>query len=263
MQVELIELSEKRIRFLLKGVTPAFANAIRRASLSEVPTLAVDEINIYDNTSVLFDEQMALRLGLIPIQTEDLDLYVLRDDCECEGAGCPACQVTMMLSAEGPCTVHSGDIRYEDPGVKVAYENIPIVILGEGEKLVVEGMITLDSGSTHAKWQGGTRCGYKNLSEITIGECDGCGRCVEVCPRDVLEMDGGRVKVTDPMSCNLCKLCVKECDAEAIEVVPVADTFVMVIVTDGSISARDLVAGAAKDIGDRARLLGKKLGELA
>ena len=44
MKVELLELSEERIKFLLSGVTAAFANGIRRACMSEVPTLAIDEI---------------------------------------------------------------------------------------------------------------------------------------------------------------------------------------------------------------------------
>src|SRR3989344_3740746 len=47
----------------------ALANAIRR-SLSEVPTLAIDEVEIYKNDSALYDEIVANRLGLIPLKTE-------------------------------------------------------------------------------------------------------------------------------------------------------------------------------------------------
>jgi len=75
LKFELIELQEDQIRFLLSGVSAAFANGIRRACMSEVPTLAIDEISLYDNTSVLFDEQISLRLGLIPLQAGDLDVF--------------------------------------------------------------------------------------------------------------------------------------------------------------------------------------------
>ncbi|AET64182.1 DNA-directed RNA polymerase subunit D [Methanothrix harundinacea] len=266
MQVELIELVEGRARFLLRGVTPAFANAIRRACLAEVPSLAIDEISIYDNTSVLFDEQLSLRLGLVPIKADDLSLFRVPEECECGGAGCPACQVGMTLSAEGPCTVHSGDLRFSDPGVKVVFEKIPIAILGEGEKLMLEGIVTLNRGTVHAKWQAGTQCGYKNLPEITISDrCEGCGKCVEVCPRKVLVIGEGegKVRVHDPISCSLCKLCIGECDVGAINVSAVEDVFVMKIDTDGSMPAKDLVTGAAGEIRRRATSLSQQLSDLA
>lgn len=266
MQVELIELSEGRARFILRGVSPAFANAIRRACMAEVPSLAIDEISIYDNTSVLFDEQLSLRLGLVSIKADDLGLFSVPEECDCGGAGCPGCQVGMTLSAEGPCTVHSKDLRFGDAGVKVAFEKIPIAILGEGEKLMLEGTVTLNRGTVHTKWQAGTQCGYKNLPEIQIGEgCDGCEKCVEVCPRDVLVMGegGGKPLVTDPTSCSICKLCVGECEVGAIKVVPIEDVFVMKIDTDGSISAKDLVEGAAAEVKRRASSLSQQLSGLA
>ena len=102
LKFELIELREDRIRFLLSGVTAAFANGIRRACMSEVPVLAIDEISLYDNTSVLFDEQISLRLGEVPLQAEDLDVFSRPEECQCGGAGCPGCRVDFMLSAEGP-----------------------------------------------------------------------------------------------------------------------------------------------------------------
>jgi len=89
MNVEVVELDDRKAKFVLSGVTHAFANSLRRGMLAEIPTLAIDYVNIYDNTSVLFDEQLALRLGLIPLAT-DLDSYVLPSDCGCGGEGCPA-----------------------------------------------------------------------------------------------------------------------------------------------------------------------------
>jgi len=264
LKVELIELREDRIRFLLTGVTTAFANGIRRACMGEVPTLAIDEIRLYDNTSVLFDEQISLRLGLIPLTAEDLDVYSSPEDCICEGAGCPGCRVDFILTAEGPRVVYSQDVVFTDPGVKVAFEGIPIVVLGEGEKLVVEGYATKRTGSAHSKWQSGTTCGYKNLPKIEIGDCQKCGKCVKVCPRDVLALDeGDRVKVVNLLACSLCKLCIDECDYQAITVTPVPDSFVLTIEGDGSIKAKDLVAKAAEEIRHRAEMITEKIAELS
>lgn len=263
MKVELIELREDRIRFLLKGISPAFANGIRRACLSEVPTLAVDEISIYDNTSVLFDEQLSLRIGLVPLVAEDLDEYSSPEDCICEGAGCPGCRVDFMLTAEGPSTVYSRDMKFSDPTVRAAFDTIPLVVLGEGEKLVMEGYATKRTGSEHTKWQSGTQCGYKNLPRIEIGECNGCERCVEVCPREVLAMEDGRAVVKALLECSLCKLCEGECEVGAIRVTPVGEDFVISIESDGSLKAKDLVGKAAEEIRHRAQAIGDKLAELS
>ena len=70
-EVEFIEQEDRSARFLVRGVTPAFANGIRRAMIADVPTLAIDTIRVVENSSVMFDEQIALRLGLIPLTTPD------------------------------------------------------------------------------------------------------------------------------------------------------------------------------------------------
>lgn len=264
MNVELIELRDDRVRFLLSGVTPAFANAIRRSCIAEVPKLAIDEISIYENTSVLFDEQIALRLGLIPIRAEDLSVYSTPDECQCGGVGCPGCRIDFMITAEGPGTVYSRDIKFSDPAVRAAFDNIPLVVLGDGEKLVIEGFATLRTGKEHAKWQAGTLCGYKNLPSIEISGCNGCGRCVKVCPRGVLALDeNDTLKVNDITECSLCRLCVEECEQRAISVVPLEDAFIMSIESDGSINAGDLVRMAAEELKKKALLLQDTLASLS
>jgi DNA-directed RNA polymerase subunit D len=264
LKFELIELEEDRIRYLLSGVTAAFSNGIRRACMSEVPILALDEIRLYDNTSVLFDEQISLRLGEVPLLAEDLDVFSQPEECQCGGQGCPGCRVDFMLSAEGPGVVYSKDIQFTDPGVKAAFDRIPIVILGEGEKLVIEGYATKRVSKEHSKWQAGTLCGYKNLPSIEINDaCDGCGRCAEVCPRKVLVLEGGRAKATNILECSLCKLCVGACEVGAVKVLPVLDSFVVSIESSGSVPAKELVERAAQEIQKRAEDLDAKLAELS
>jgi DNA-directed RNA polymerase subunit D len=264
LKFDLLELREDRIRYLLSGVTAAFSNGIRRACMSEVPVLALDEISLYDNTSVLFDEQISLRIGEVPLIAEDLSVFSQPDECQCGGAGCPGCRVEFMLSKEGPGMVYSEDIQFTDPSVKAAFDKIPIVILGEGEKLVMEGFATKRVGKDHSKWQAGTLCGYKNEPSMEISAaCDGCGKCVEICPRNILVIDEGRAKATNILECSLCKLCVEACEAAAITLSPVMDSFVVSIESSGSVAAKDLVATAASEIEKRAVDLDAKLAELS
>jgi len=190
MEIQFASLDETATRFTLSGASPAFANAMRRAMISDVPTLAIEDVRIYDNTSALFDEMLAHRLGLIPIRT-DLDTYVARENCSCGGAGCPGCTVTFTLSAEGPRTVTSGDLIPQDVKTVPVSDNIPIVKLTKGQKLVLEARAVLGTGKDHAKWQATLVCGYKNHPAIAITDaCDACGMCVDECPRDILVIKG-------------------------------------------------------------------------
>lgn len=256
MNVDIIELSELKAKFVLSGVSPAFANALRRSMITEVPSLAIDDVNIYENTSVLFDEVIALRLGLMPLKT-DLNSYVLRSECKCED-GCPRCQVSLMLSAEGPKTVYSGDLQSSDPKVVPAETNIPIVKLKKDRKLVVEAIARLGKGKDHVKWQPAVACGYKNLPKIVISGCDGCGACVDVCPKGILELNE-TVVVKDEIKCSLCRLCEKACESGAIKINADPASFVFSVEADGSIPCIEMVLRAADETKKKAKMLTKSL----
>jgi DNA-directed RNA polymerase subunit D len=263
MDIDVLELSERKARFILSGVSISFANALRRSILAEVPVMAIDEINIYDNTSVLFDEQLALRMGLIPLKA-DTKNFSMREECTCEGKGCPTCQVSMTLSAEGPKVVYSGDIVSSDPGVYPADATIPIVELKEKHKVVLEAIARLGTYSKHAKWQAGIVSGYKNMPVLTFKECDLCGECVNVCPRDILKIDGNKVEITDKgiIECSLCKLCEEACEMNAISVDYDPESFVMTFETSGGITAAELAVEAAASIKTRAQKMGEILDTL-
>ena len=258
MEVDIIELSAKNAKFVLTDVKPAIANGLRRSMLAEVPTMAIDYVNIYDNTSVLFDEQIALRLGLIPITT-DLDSYVLPEECGCQGEGCTQCQLSFTLSAEGPKIVYSGDLLSSDPQVGAADKDIPIIELKERQKLVIEAVAKLGTGRKHTKWQAGVACGYKNMPVITIKEnCDSCGTCVDECPRGILIIENETLKVLDPLQCNLCKLCTA-CDIDAITVEEDDNSFIFQMESDRSYLAKELVILSADTIINSAKQLNEIL----
>lgn len=258
MEIDIIELSDRKARFVLSGVSAAFANAIRRSILSEVPVLAIDDVNIYDNTSVLFDEQLALRLGLIPLKA-DTKKYIFRKECKCEGQGCPLCQASLTLSAEGPRVVYSGDMVSTAPDVSPAEAIIPIVELKEKHKVVVEAIARLGTGRQHSKWQAGVASGYKNMPIITFGDCDFCEECIKVCPRNILELNGSKVNVTDIIECSMCRLCEKACNMNSIKVSESPDSFIMTFETTGAITAAELAVEAVSSIQKRASQLGEIL----
>ena len=56
--------------FSLIGVDASIANAFRRILLAEVPTIAIEKVYVQNNTSVIADEVLAHRLGLVPLKAD-------------------------------------------------------------------------------------------------------------------------------------------------------------------------------------------------
>ena len=100
MEVKLIEYQEKndRLIFSLKGVDTAYANTLRRIIGFEVPVMSIEDVEFRKNTSILYDEVITHRLGLIPLST-DLKAYNMISEYKCKGAGCASCTVKLTLKA--------------------------------------------------------------------------------------------------------------------------------------------------------------------
>lgn len=91
-----------RVDFKLSSVDLAFANSLRRVMLADIPTIAIDLVEVEKNSSVLTDEMLAHRLGLMPLDSKNCDQDVeYTRDCECEDH-CARCSVTLSLHAR--CT---------------------------------------------------------------------------------------------------------------------------------------------------------------
>ncbi len=144
--MEVIENKPERLILKLE-ISEFLANAIRR-SVSEVPILAIDEVEIYKNDSALYDEVLAHRLGLVPLVTEKSMTAKTKID--------------LKLTKEGPGTVYSKDLK---GGAEVIYGDIPITLLGEGHKLELVATATLGKGVDHAKYLPGL-CYYRHLLEV-------------------------------------------------------------------------------------------------
>ena len=68
--MEIEESTSLEMEFDLVGVDASIANAFRRILLSEVPTMAIETVFVFNNTSVIQDEVLSHRLGLIPINAD-------------------------------------------------------------------------------------------------------------------------------------------------------------------------------------------------
>ncbi len=48
--------------------------------------------------------------------------------------------------------------------------------------------------------------------------CNGCGRCIEVCPHEVFAMEGGKAGIVDRAACMECGACANNCEPGALRV---------------------------------------------
>lgn len=262
MEIEVLEKNETSMRLLIKGVDTPYVNALRRTMLSEVPCMAIDEVVIIENSSVLQDEIVAHRLGLVPLKT-DLDSYNLPDECPCKSEfGCNLCRVTLTLDVEAKGearTVYSGDLVSENPEIVPVNGKIPIIKLAKEQKLKLEAYARLGKGKNRAKWQPVSMCTYKYYPKIEISgkNCDACGKCVDICPRNVYVKKSDRIEVQNLVACTLCMDCVDACPKEppALNVGWNENTFIFSLESTNALPPERIMLEAVK-------LLEKQLDEL-
>ena len=168
--LEVISKENNKMSVKLKGIPLQYANALRRICLNGVPVFAVDTVDIIENSSVLPDEGLAHRLGLIPLRT-DLSRFNEPSKCECQSeTGCSNCKVMLVLDSgdsDVTRTVLSSDLSSEDDTVKPISDKIPIVQLAPGQRIKVECYARLGRGTEHAKWNS------SNISTLTDTEKEG------------------------------------------------------------------------------------------
>ena len=154
--LDVISKDSEKIAIKLKGVPLQYANALRRVCLNGVPVFAIDTVDIIENTSVLPDEGLAHRLGLIPLKT-DLSKFSESD------------KILLVLDSgesEETRAVLSSELSSEDDTVKPVSDKIPIVQLAPGQKIKVECYARLGRGTEHAKWNA------SNISTLTDTDKD-------------------------------------------------------------------------------------------
>lgn len=162
--LEIVSQDDQKIAVKLKGIPLQYANALRRVCLNGVPVFAVDTVDIIENSSVLPDEGLAHRLGLIPLTT-DLSRFNEPSKCGCGSeTGCSNCRVMLVLDSgdsDVTRTLLTNELSSEDDSIKPISDKIPIVQLAPGQRIKLECYARLGRGTEHAKWNSA------NISTLT------------------------------------------------------------------------------------------------
>ncbi|MBI4149039.1 DNA-directed RNA polymerase subunit D [Candidatus Woesearchaeota archaeon] len=253
MEIRILEQDKKKeaVAFLIKGAGPVFANTLRRMIVNRVPTMAIEDVEFRKNSSILYDEVIAHRLGLVPLST-DLKSYTVPAECTCKGKGCGKCRVKLILKVSGPAVVLASELKSKDPAIKPVFPKIPIAKLLKGQSLELEAFAVLGRGEEHAKWIPG-HAYYKQKPVIAISE--GYKNAAEIaasCPVQVYDEKNGTLSINKDnyFRCHLCNACV-DVDPKHISVKEDPDEIVFVVESFGQLSCKEILLSAIDEIDAR------------
>ncbi len=278
MEIEIIEMAERKAKFILKNSSPAMANALRRTMMSDIPKMAIDKVEFhlgtievddkeYESATPLFDEIIAHRLGMVPVPT-DLDLFTFQDQCVCNGDGCPNCTIMYSLNEHGPGTVMSGNmVPLGNPELKVKDEFIPIVELTEDQAVLIYAIAVMGTAKQHVKWQVTSGVGYKYLPIIEIdpkrASTEAALNAIKVCPKNVFGIEDGKLVVENLIECIHCKSCMESVNKDGSIVVKGDDkNFLFTFETDGSLTAEQTLNKAMEILSTKAADISEQLAQL-
>ena len=259
--IEVLEKKPNLLRFIIKNNETAYVNTLRRMILDEVPTMAIEDVEFRKNDSILYDEIVAHRLGLLPLST-DLRGYNLPEKCTCKGKGCAKCQLEMHLKTEAQGVITANKIKSKDPKIKPIYGEMPITKLLEDQQLEFVAISRLGKGKEHTKWAPGLAF-FMPKPKIDIKKCSMCGECVKKCPKNVLEIKDKKIIVAKPLECHMCMACVDACPDNAINVEAEKGQFIFNVESFGQLKPKDIVIQATKEFDQKLDEFAKLIKEKA
>lgn len=266
-QIEILELKDDSIVFILSKTDLSVANALRRIMIAEVPTMTIDLVEFEANSSVLIDEFIAHRLGLIPMTSHKMDKFNYTRDCSCIEK-CPHCSVDFKLHVtcndERTRDVTSLDLFSQDPDIQPVgntgseeEHGILIVKLRKGQELKLRATAKKGVGKEHAKWSPVCGISFQFDPDIRINS----NRMEELtdqqkldwansCPTKVYKYveESKRVEIEDAVRCMYCQECKrKAADLGKPDLVTIGskqDRFIFSVEVTGALRPEEIVLSA-------------------
>ncbi|KAJ1786939.1 RNA polymerase II subunit 3, partial [Coemansia sp. RSA 2399] len=159
-RVRIRNIDKNNLDFVLSNTSLSVANSLRRVMIAEVPTMAIDLVEFHENTTVLADEYLAHRLGLIPLVSHSTEGFKYTRDCVC-AEYCKECSVEFTLHVKctesGTRTVYSSELISSNKEVTPVLESeddrgIILVKMRKGQELNIHCIAKKGVAKEHSKW---------------------------------------------------------------------------------------------------------------
>ena len=259
MKIKILEKTDNEIKFLLEDSNPQFANSLRRIMIIEIPVLAIGSVDFSMNDSVLYNEVIAHRLGLIPLVFNLKDFH-FKEEHE-DGKTCSMCEVVFAINKKGPGMIYSKDMKSSNPDVKPLYDNIPIVELFDDQKLKLEASASLGLVLNHARYQAvNAFYRYYPIAKLN-GKMNNPEEVIKSCPKDALKIDGNKVSVNP--DCDICRECVKVANPEGVlEITGDNTKFIFNVETISGLKPEEIILKAADILKEKVKDFSKEVGKI-
>lgn len=259
---------ESSVVFDVIGIDAAIANTLRRIILSRVPTMAIEYVSFEDNTSVIPDEILAQRLGLIPLRAppNQFEAVAVSDVGNFSAVDS---KNALKFTLDATCTdrdsasvksrqlqwVPCGDQaqRFRADQVGPVHQDILIAALNPGQSIRCTCWAVLGRGEKHAKWSPVATAFYRMLPVVKIKEPiegEAAKRLKETCPLRVYDVeDAAAVVVDGGRACTMCRECIRHEEwKDKIELGRKEDHFIFSIESTGAYRAKDIFRQAIHEL---------------
>jgi len=259
MKIRVLNKSDSELKFLLEDSNPQFANTLRRIMISEIPILAIDFVDFAENGSVLYNEVIAHRMGLIPLVFDPKNFH-FKEDYEDEKTD-SGCEVIFAINKKGPAMIYSKDMKSSNPDVKPLFDEIPIVELFEDQRLKLEASASLGLAKNHARYQAAiAHYRYFPMAKLK-GKLENATEAVKICPKNALKIDGEKVSVT--LDCDMCKECVKVAKPKNLLEISGDNTkFIFNVESISSLKPEEIIFSAVDILKEKVKDFGKEVRKL-
>ncbi len=248
MKIKMISKCNKEAKFIFEGHA-SYANALRRVCMSEVPTIAIDIVEILKNDSAMYDEILAHRLGLIPLRT-DIKMY------SSKGKG-PK-EVTLTLKAVGPGYVYSEDLKSRDPFVVPYFGKMPITYLDQGKELEFSCKAILGDAKEHAKFSP-CHVTYKSYPKVEmLSQPKNALEFMNVCPKKVFSVENDTIVPKNIEACDMCSLC-SERYPELVKVGRKQDKYIFELESFGQLEPMEILEKAREILIEKTKEMASKV----
>jgi DNA-directed RNA polymerase subunit D len=235
LKIKILEKNDTEVKFLLEDSNPQFANSLRRIMIGEVPILTIGSVDFTTNDSVLYNEVISHRMGMIPLVFTPKDFEFKGDDESSSDN-----EVVFAINKKGPSMVYSKDMKSSNPDVKPLYDNIPIVELFGDQKLKLEASATLGLGINHARYQAASAYFRYFPSAKTEGKLVNIDEIIRSCPKGAIDFKDNKILLKN--DCDLCKECIKVAKPKgALEISGDDTKFIFIVESISGLKPEDIV----------------------
>ncbi|PWN45635.1 RBP11-like subunits of RNA polymerase [Ceraceosorus guamensis] len=281
LKTEITRLSSERLEFDLIGVDASIANAIRRTLMAEVPTVAIEDVFVWNNTSIIQDEVLAHRFGLIPLKIDprrmefnngeanDANTMVFKIKAKCErlqktGPEHVAIKNSIITTSQmvwEPKGDQQTDWASEPP--RPVHQDIILLKMRPGQEVNCELHCKKGRGKVHAKWSPVATASYRLLPHIDIVQpipLQHAKKFVECFPQGVIGVRKSKstaeeeVYVKDPRRDTVSREVLRHAEfSDKVKLGRVRDHFLFDIESTGIYPPEDLLPAALLELKEKVR----------